>query len=161
MGRDGMNFFLKWIFAALVVLFALLQLTNPAFTNPPIKNDFPVTNAPPRVAALLRAACYDCHSNETRWPWYSHIAPFSWQISKDVNDGRENLNFSDWPNDNPIRAAKKMEDMSEEIGYGEMPLKKYTLIHAGARLTKNERQALEDWLDAQAARLKSIAATKN
>jgi Haem-binding domain len=151
---------LKWIFGALAAAFALLQSTNPARTNPPVKNIFPVTNAPPQVAAMLRAACYDCHSHETRWPWYSRVAPLSWQIADDVNEGRKNLNLSDWPNDDPKRAAKKFEDMSEQIGYGEMPLKKYTLIHADARLTDGQRKELTDWLDAEAARLKSPATAK-
>ena len=100
---------LKWIFIALVVVFGLLQFTNPPRTNPQVVSDLMVTNPPPpQVAALLHTACYDCHSSETRWPWYSHIAPMSWQIAKDVNDGRDNLNFSDWPND-PMRAAKRLE----------------------------------------------------
>jgi Haem-binding domain len=148
---------LNWILAALVVGFALLQFTNPARTNPPVKNSFAITNAPPPIAAMLRAACYDCHSSETRWPWYSRIAPISWQIAEDVNAGRDRLNLSDWPNDNPMRAAKKLESMSEQIGYGEMPLKKYTLIHADARFTDRRRQELTDWLDAEARRLKSSA----
>ena len=151
---------LKWIFGALVAAFALLQFTNPARTNPPVKNNFPATNAPPQVAAMLRAACYDCHSHETRWPWYSHIAPVSWQIADDVNDGRKQLNLSDWPKDDPKRAEKKLEDMSEEIGYGDMPLKKYTLIHADARLTDSQRKELTNWLDAEAVRLKSSVMAK-
>jgi len=75
---------LKWFFVALVVGFALLQLTNPARTNPPVVSDLMASNPPPQVAALLRAACYDCHSSETRWPWYSRVAPMSWLIASDV-----------------------------------------------------------------------------
>jgi hypothetical protein len=138
----------KWFFVALVACFVLLQLTNPQRTNPP----------PPQVAAMLHAACYDCHSSETRWPWYSHVAPMSWLIASDVKEGRENLNLSDWSNDNPMRAAKWLENMSDEISSGEMPLPKYTKIHADARLTEIQRMELTDWLDAEAARLKSIAA---
>ncbi len=104
---------------------------------------------------MLHAACYDCHSSETRWPWYSHIAPMSWLIASDVKEGREHLNLSNWPND-PKRAAKRLENMSDEIGSGEMPLKKYTRIHADARLTESQRKELTDWLDAEAARLKSM-----
>jgi hypothetical protein len=151
---------LKWTLVALVVAFAGLQLTNPARTNPPVVRDLMATNPPPpEIAAMLHAACYDCHSSETRWPWYSRIAPMSWLIAGDVNNGRHNLNFSDWPDNNPLRAAKRLEDMSEEIGYGEMPPKKYTLIHAGARLTAARRAQLTQWLDSEAARLKSPAAT--
>jgi Haem-binding domain len=149
---------LKWIFVALVLVFALLQFTNPPRTNPPVIGDLMASSVPPpQIAATLHAACYDCHSSKTRWPWYSHIAPMSWEIAKDVNDGRENLNLSDWPVNDPKRAAKKLEDMSEQIGYDEMPLKKYMLIHADARLTESQRKKLIDWLDAEAARLKSSA----
>jgi hypothetical protein len=105
---------------------------------------------------MLHAACYDCHSSETRWPWYSHVAPMSWLIASDVRDGREHLNLSDWPKDNPVRAAKRLENMSDEIGSGEMPLKKYAKIHADARLTESQRKELTDWLDAEATRLKSM-----
>ena len=148
---------LKWFFVALVAGFALLQLTNPTRTNPPAVSDLMVTNAPPpQIAAMLHAACYDCHSSETRWPWYSHIAPMSWLIANDVKEGREHLNLSDWPNDNPTRAAKRLENMSDEISSGEMPLKKYTRIHADARLTEIQRKELIDWLDAEAVQLKGV-----
>ena len=77
-------------------------------------------------------------------------------IASDVKEGREHLNLSDWPNDNPLRAAKRLENMSDEIGSDEMPPKKYTTIHADARLTESQRKELTDWLDAEAARLKSM-----
>ena len=148
---------LKWIFIALVTGFALLQLTNPPRTNPPVIHDLMASSAtPPQVAAMLHAACYDCHSSETLWPWYSHIAPMSWLIASDVKEGREHLNLSDWPNDNPMRAAKRLENMSDEISSGEMPLPKYTKIHADARLTQIQRKELSDWLDAEAAQSNSM-----
>src|SRR5271170_2819237 len=136
---------LKWTVAVLAVLFVLLQFTNPARTNPPVVNDLMAINPPPEVAAMLRAACYDCHSNETKWPWYSHIAPMSWLIASDVGNARHNMNFSDWPTNDPVRVAKRLENMSEEIGYNEMPPKKYTLIHADARLTADQRKTFTDW----------------
>jgi hypothetical protein len=149
---------LKWFLVALVVGFALLQLTNPPRTNPPVIHDLMASSAPPpQVAAMLHVACYDCHSSETRWPWYSHIAPMSWLIASDVKDGRENLNFSDWPNDNPTRAKKRLEAMSDTIGSGEMPLPKYTKLHTDARLTERQRKELTDWLDAEATRLKGVS----
>ena len=148
---------LKWIFGALAVAFALLQFTNPPRTNPPVVHDLTATSAPPpEVAAMLHTACYDCHSYETRWPWYSRVAPMSWLIANDVDEGRTNLNLSLWPAGQPVRAAKRLEDMSEEIGYLDMPPKKYTAIHADARLTDGQRKELTDWLDAEAARLKAL-----
>jgi hypothetical protein len=147
---------LKWICVVCAVAFALLQFTNPPRTNPTVVSDLLASSAPPpHVAAMLRSACYDCHSSETKWPWYSRVAPMSWLIANDVRDGRENLNLSDWPKDS-TRAAKRLENMSEEIGYGDMPPKKYTAIHADARLTEIQRKELTDWLDAEAARLKAL-----
>lgn len=149
---------LRWLFVALVLTFVLLQFMNPRRTNPPVVHDLMAANAPPPpVAAMLHAACYDCHSSETKWPWYSRVAPMSWLIADDVKEGRENLNLSDWPADNPARAAKRLENMSEEIDNGEMPLKKYTAIHKDARFTESQRKELTGWLDAEAARLKATA----
>jgi hypothetical protein len=153
---------LKWIFGALVAVFALMQFIIPARTNPPVApgGDISATNPPPPpIAALLHAACYDCHSHETRWPWYSHVAPVSWLLVSDVNDGRERLNFSDWPKD-PERAAKKLERMSEELDYKEMPPAKYTLLHPAARLTDDQRKELIHWADQEAEKLKSSSVAK-
>ena len=149
---------LTWIFAALVAVFALSQFANPPRANPPVApgRDLLATNAPPPpIAALLRAACYDCHSYETKWPWYSHIAPVSWLVASDVNDGRERLNFSDWPRELPKRAAKRLERISEELDYKNMPPAKYTLLHPQARLTASQREQLIRWADQEAARLKA------
>ena len=151
---------LKWIFAALAVVFALLQFTSPPRTNPPVEpgHDLMATNAPPpEITALLHAACYDCHSYETRWPWYSHIAPVSWLLANDVMHGRERLKFSDWPRALPERAAKRLERISEEVDYKDMPPGKYTLLHPAARLTAGQREQLIHWADQEAARLKAAA----
>jgi len=148
---------LKWVVGGLIVLFGLLQFTNPARTNPPVVQDLMATNAPPpQVVASLRAACYDCHSNETKWPWYSRIAPASWLVVWDVDEGRRHLNLSDWPANDITRAAKKLDRMSEEIDYHQMPPGKYTIIHADARLTDSQRKELTGWLDAEAERLRAL-----
>jgi hypothetical protein len=146
---------------ALAVIFLLLQVFQPARTNPPVKTDFLTTMAAPSdVATIFHAACYDCHSNQTRWPWYSYIAPMSWQIAQDVNEGRPHVNLSEWPSDNPSLALKKMQNMSDEIDDDDMPLPKYTLIHKDARLTEKQRDELTAWLDAGVAKLKSQGAGK-
>jgi len=143
--------------AGLVAVFALLQFANPSHRNPPVEagHDLPVANVPPEIAATLHAACYDCHSQETRWPWYSRVAPVSWLIASDVNRGRERLNFSEWPRDLPERAAKRLERISEEVEDQDMPPRKYTRLHSDARLTAAQREALIHWADAEAARLKA------
>jgi hypothetical protein len=149
---------LKWIFVAVCVAFALLQFTTPAHTNPPVQTDFlAATAAPPKIAAMFHSACYDCHSNETRWPWYSNIAPISWQIAQDVNDGRKEVNLSEWPTNNLKRAWKEMENMSDLIDQKEMPLPKYTLIHKDARLTDEQRDELTQWLGDEVDSLKAQA----
>jgi hypothetical protein len=140
-----------------------LQLTNPARTNPPVLpgGDLSATNAPPpQITAMLHVACYDCHSYETKWPWYSRVAPMSWLVASDVNNGRDSLNFSKWPHDHPDWMARRLGLVSEALDSKEMPPGKYTLIHADARLTDSQRKELQDWADATAEKLKSSDVTK-
>jgi hypothetical protein len=160
--QDSMKKTLKWTLAGLGAVFVLLQFTNPPLSNPPVAPGhdlMAIHPPPPEIAVRLRAACYDCHSDETRWPWYSHIAPSSWLVASDVRAGRERLNFSEWPHDLPERAARRLSRISEELDYRNMPPGKYTLMHPEARLTDAQRRVLIAWADAEAARLK--AATTN
>jgi hypothetical protein len=111
-------------------------------------HDLLASNAPPApIVVLLKEACYDCHSYESRWPWYSYIAPVSWSLVGHVNDAREMLNFSDWPWDNPGRARKKWGRIAEAIDAGEMPLPEYTWLHEKARLDPGQRHQLVEWAD--------------
>lgn len=104
--------------------------------NPPVRAEpsWPSTE----VRALAVRACFDCHSNETKWPWYSHVAPASWLVAHDVEEGRDELNFSEW--DKPQRHAK---DAAEELREGEMPPAVYLPLHGQAKLSANEKQQLE------------------
>ena len=139
---------LKVVLVAALIVFVALQFTNPARTNPPVVHDLAATNPPPaEITALLRAACYDCHSYETKWPLYARIAPSSWLVASDVNEGREHLNFSAWPQE-PELVAKRLDRINEVLDYKEMPPKKYTLLHPEARLTEAQRKAIMDWADA-------------
>jgi hypothetical protein len=150
---------LKFVLAAAVVIFIGLQFFNPPHVNPPVKTDFIAATKPPAaVAAEIHAACYDCHSDETRWPWYSRIAPVSWLIASDVNEGRKHLNLSEWPAE-PAAVAKQLDRINEVVDYKEMPLKKYTLIHADARLSDAQLNEIVDWTDAAAGKLRG--ATNN
>ena len=143
---------LKWIVLGVVAIFALLQLANPDRTNPPVvpgHDLFSVSPPPAKVATLLRTACFDCHSQETRWPWYSRVAPMAWLVANDVKDGRAKLNFSDWPVTDPAKAARKFGNISDVVDSAEMPPKKYTLIHGDAELSDDQRKAIVDWAEAQ------------
>jgi hypothetical protein len=147
----------KWklILLGLAGLFIILQFTNPARTNPPVQQDGLTTlQAPAGVTASLHAACYDCHSHETKWPFYARLAPASWLVVMDVNDGRKKLNLSRWPAD-PAQAARQLDRINEAVDDREMPPKKYTLIHADARLTDAQRKEILDWTAAAADKLRA------
>lgn len=146
----------KIILLGLIAAFALLQLTNLARTTPPVLpgHDLSSTNPPPpQITAILHDACYDCHSYETRWPWYGHVAPVSWWLDSHVHDARERLNFSEWPHGDPRREGKRWNRISDAVSEGDMPLRSYTWMHKAARLTEAQRQQLADWAAGQAKRL--------
>jgi len=126
---------LKW----LLLLAVLIQLIpfGRSHLNPPETGE-PAWNSP-ATRALFRRACFDCHSNETVWPWYSHVAPISWLLQSDVNGGRSHLNFTEW--NRPQRHAK---DVNNEVQQGDMPLWFYLPMHPAAKLSDAEKQALMD-----------------
>ena len=101
--------------------------------------------ASPQVRSLLRRACYDCHSNETTWPWYSHVAPVSWLVAHDVAEGREALNYSRWQAYGAGQRAELLDETWEEVAEGEMPPAAYLLLHPEARLDEADRTALRAW----------------
>lgn len=100
----------------------------------------------PATRALVERACFDCHSNETIWPWYSHIAPASWLVRHDVDEGRSKLNFSDWQFG--ARKAENLDKIGSEITEGEMPPIQFRLAHPEARLTDAEKRQLIDGIKA-------------
>lgn len=111
-------------------------------TNPPVVSE---VDAPEPVASILRRACYDCHSNQTRWPWYSRVAPASWLVAWHVHEARGALNFSEWPLLDFEAQDLAFGDIRDEISKGDMPLHSYTWIHRNARLTQEERDAIVRW----------------
>ncbi len=106
---------------------------------PPVGAEAPWTD--PEARELAVGACYDCHSSETRWPWYSNVAPLSWLVQRDVDRGRDELSFSDWDEGDG-------EDAAETIAEGDMPPRQYTWMHADARLGFEEKEALIEALEA-------------
>lgn len=126
----------------LVVGLGLIQLVSFERTNPPVTGEI---KAPDDVKPLLERACYDCHSNQTVWPWYSRIAPGSWLMHRDVTEGRKELNFSEWASFTPERRQKKHKEMAEELEDGGMPPWFYLPLHSAAKLTPEERARLVAW----------------
>lgn len=136
----------KWMIiggvAALILGFGLLQLVPRNQTNPPRIREPEWDNA--RTRQLAHRACFDCHSNETVWPWYAQIAPFSMLLEQDVEKGREVLNFSEW--DANCCTQAEIDAMAETVNKGQMPLPYYLLLHPEAQLTAVERGQLVNGL---------------
>lgn len=152
-----MRIWLKRIGGIVFLVTGALQFTNPRHFNPPVQpgRDLLASNAPPaEVTAMLKNACYDCHSDETVWPWYSFIAPVSWSVVGHVNDARNAMNFSQWPHDDPSHARKRWRRIGDAVESGEMPLRSYTWIHPEARLTPEQRKRLVQWAQDISVRLK-------
>lgn len=104
--------------------------------------------APKAVEEVLAQSCYDCHSHQTRWPWYSQVAPVAWFIAYDVNKGRQKLNFSQWESLSPEKKEKIKKEILKEIGNDEMPPAPYTWLHPEAQLTPEKKQLLQQWFGA-------------
>lgn len=133
---------MKKVLLGLAVVLLGIQLIRPEKSNPPITKE---VDAPAEVKQLLERACYDCHSNETKWPWYSNLAPVSWLVAHHVDEGRRELNFSEWDTYDAKRVAHKLEETEEMIESGEMPEALYVVGHAEAKLTDAEKKILIDW----------------
>ncbi|MDX2009635.1 MAG: heme-binding domain-containing protein [Myxococcaceae bacterium] len=123
----------------LLAVFVVMQLVPKGrnHTNPPVAQE-PAWPSP-EVRALAVRACFDCHSNETKWPWYASVAPASWLVEHHVEEGRGELNFSEF--DKPQRHAK---DAAEEVSEGEMPMAGYVALHGEAKLSEAEKKQLVD-----------------
>ena len=136
---------MKKLRIALVVLVAGLALAQAVpvdRTNPPVES---TVEAPPAVLAALRKSCWDCHSNETVWGWHTRIAPISWLVVSDVNEGREDLNFSRWDAIDAKRREKLARKIPEEVGDGDMPPLLYVLAHPSAKPTDAEKAEIIAW----------------
>lgn len=120
-----------------------LQFVPVDRTNPPVTAGLELPEGP--VGAVLRSACFDCHSNETHWPWYAHLAPVSFIVAHDVNEGRERLNFSTWSDLEVRTRAHDLAQLAERVEHGEMPPKGYAIGHADARLTEEDRVLVAEW----------------
>jgi len=106
----------------------------------------------PQVAAILERSCRDCHSNQTVWPWYTNVAPISWWLSNHVNEGRQNLNLSEWGRLDHDRQDRKLRQICDEVQDGVMPLSSYLPMHPQAKLSAEDKKILCDWTEAERER---------
>lgn len=141
---------IKNISLILLSLLVLIQVFRIDKTNPPVeatKDFLSITKPSAEVATIIKTACYDCHSHEVKYPWYTNIAPFSWWIKHHVNEGVRELNFSEWGTYKPRRMDHKLKEGIEMLEENEMPLASYTWIHGDAKLSAEQKQKLIDFFN--------------
>ncbi len=129
-------------YTAIFVVLVAIQLVPVDRTNPTSTESLPF---PQEVSKILRGSCFDCHSNETKWPWYSYVAPASWMIAHHVDEGREELNFSKWSEMREEKRPELKHQIWEEIAEHKMPLRGYLYLHSDAKLSSAEMETLRTW----------------
>ena len=134
----------KILFAAAAV-FVAAQFVPVERSNPAIESQIP---APESVKAVLERSCYDCHSHETRWPWYGYVAPASFLVAYDVREARDEMNFSTWNRYRSDERAEMLSDVPNAINDGQMPPWYYLVMHPGARLSEADRALVNAWANA-------------
>jgi len=128
------------LFVFILIQFIRIDKTNAA-VNP--QDDFlTISSANSEVSKVIKSSCYDCHSNESTYPWYTNIAPVSWWVKNHINEGRDELNFSIWASYSEKRKNHKLEECIEMIEEGEMPMSSYTIMHGEAKLTDAQKLEL-------------------
>jgi len=137
------------IFIAIQFAPSKLPENSPAQTE----QNMQVQNAGPEIMAILKTSCFDCHSNQTDYRWYSHVVPVSWLIASDVKKGREALNFSEWNTYNKRKLVRKLADIKEQISKKQMPLKIYTLMHPSTKLNPAQMLMITNWTDQETGKI--------
>lgn len=138
----------KKILVGIVMLIVVMQLLQPTrnISEGASANDISQVYAiPENVQQTFEKKCYDCHSNNTRYPWYIHIQPIGWWMASHIKDAKDDLNFSEFKTYNSKKANHKLEEILETVTEGEMPLQSYVWLHADARVTPEEIKAISDW----------------
>ncbi|HEU5182002.1 MAG TPA: heme-binding domain-containing protein [Candidatus Polarisedimenticolia bacterium] len=137
----------KWLKRGLLAAGGILiaiQAVPVHHDNPPVSAE---VEAPEEVRAILRRSCYDCHSHQARRPWYAYVAPSSWLVEHDVNEGRRHLNLSTWDRYDARARAHHIEEIGDEVQMGTMPLWYYLPLHPQARLSAQDKEILMHWTE--------------
>ena len=136
-----------WLVFAVFVILQFIPNTYPEVIK---SNEYDLIQTgmvPDEIGQILRTSCYDCHSNETKYPWYAYIAPVSWLVVRDVKQGRSDLNFSEWDNLKSRDKIKLLDEIAEEVDEGNMPMPIYTITRRDASLDDNQKQVLVKWTE--------------
>jgi Haem-binding domain len=144
----------KIVFFVLIAAFLAAQFVRAERTNPPVDPSLEY-RAPAHIQPILDRACMDCHSNRTRWPWYSNITPASFFVVDHVNEGREQLSFSELGGYDAEQAAHAFDEICGEVKQGHMPMPEYLWLHRSAKLSLAEKHALCEWADGEERRFGS------
>lgn len=147
---------IKKLALALCIVFVAIQFIQPAHNKSGLilPTDFnKIYAVPANVQTILQNACYDCHSNNTAYPWYSNIQPIAWMMKRHIDNGKAKLNFSDFGNYTTRKQISKLKEMANQIKDGEMPISTYKMMHNKANLSKEEKGLIVDWMNKLADRL--------
>jgi len=147
---------IKKIVLAFGIVFIAIQFIQPAHnkSGQVLPTDFAkIYEVPDSVKNVLQNACYDCHSNNTSYPWYSNIQPMAWLMARHIKNGKEKLNFSDFGSNSTRKQISKLKEIVNQIKDDEMPISSYKLMHKKANLTKEEKVLLMDWMNKTAESL--------
>lgn len=142
---------LKRIALVMVVLLVAIQFFRPQRNEAAGLSPRDITtkyHVPAQVLQLLQRSCYDCHSSNTRYPWYNKIQPVAWILDDHIQEGKRELNFSEFAAYTPKRAAHKLDEVMAEVGEHEMPISSYTTMHPHAKLSEEEIRMISEWADA-------------
>ncbi len=139
---EGYEMKKRRVICGLLILFVLIQLIPLKRSNPPIEKEVPT---PPELRAIFHRACYNCHSNETVWPWYSYLAPVSWLVAQDVSEAREKMNFTAWNRLDRQKVAERIKDIGEKVANGDMPPWYYQIVHPEAHLSTEDKKRILEW----------------
>ncbi|MDX1810265.1 MAG: heme-binding domain-containing protein [Sulfurospirillaceae bacterium] len=145
---------MKNAFLIVLGIFVVIQFIRPDFKDPKVDKKVEL-HADAKVMKVLKGSCYDCHSNETKYPWYSNIAPVSWFMADHINRGRKAINFSDWVTMDPQRKLARLKRANHLINLDLMPIGNYTWMHKHAILNKEQKELLNHFFDKQIQKLQN------
>lgn len=140
---------IKYLVILIIIAFVVIQFFGPDRTTASNMTPDDINKkmqVPVNIQGIFKRSCYDCHSNETKWPWYSSVAPVSWVIADDITKGKAKMNFSEWGKMKESKQEERLSDICEQINEDKMPLPKYLLLHKDDALSKAEKDTIYSWV---------------